>query len=390
VALDDLLGSSASDPLVATPPVWDDGPGLALPALGTTIDCDVCVIGLGGSGLAAVDALHAAGHRAVGIDAGIVGGGAAGRNGGFLLAGVYDFYHDAVALHGRERARRLYARTVTEIARLTNETPEAIRLTGSLRIATSADEMEDCRAQLSAMRDDALPVEWYEGPEGTGLLVPTDAAMQPLNRVRALARRALTHGVPLFEQTRAEEISGDCVRTSGGVVRCRSVVVAVDGALDLVLPELAPRVRSARLQMLSTAPAPEVTFTRPVYARWGYDYWQQLTDGSIALGGARDAGGDAEWTHDTRPTALVQDALEALLRDRLGVRAPIVRRWAATVGYSSNGLPVLTEVRDGVWACGGYSGTGNVLGALCGRAAARLAAGTPEAADAELRGLLAD
>jgi glycine/D-amino acid oxidase-like deaminating enzyme len=64
----------------------------------------------------------------------------------------------------------------------------------------------------------------------------------------------------------------------------------------------------------------------------------------------------------------VQQALETLLRDQLGVRAPVTHRWAATVGYTPNGLPVLTEVRPDVWAIGGYCGTGNVIGALCGRA----------------------
>jgi hypothetical protein len=39
-----------------------------------------------------------------------VAGGAAGRNGGFLLAGLAAFHHDAVAAHGRARARALYAR----------------------------------------------------------------------------------------------------------------------------------------------------------------------------------------------------------------------------------------------------------------------------------------
>jgi glycine/D-amino acid oxidase-like deaminating enzyme len=32
-----------------------------------------------------------------------------------------------------------------------------------------------------------------------------------------------------------------------------------------------------------------------------------------------------------------------------------------------------------VWAAGGYSGTGNVIGALCGRAAAELALGAASA-----------
>jgi gamma-glutamylputrescine oxidase len=32
-------------------------------------------------------------------------------------------------------------------------------------------------------------------------------------------------------------------------------------------------------------------------------------------------------------------------------------------------------LRPRVWVCGGYSGTGNIVGALCGRAAARMACG---------------
>jgi len=35
-------------------------------------------------------------------------------------------------------------------------------------------------------------------------------------------------------------------------------------------------------------------------------------------------------------------------------------------------MPVLEEVRPDVWAIGAYSGTGNVIGALCGRAVAEL------------------
>ena len=64
-----------------------------------------------------------------------------------------------------------------------------------------------------------------------------------------------------------------------------------------------------------------------------------------------------------------------MLRDETRVTAPITHRWAANVSYTFNGLPVLAEMRPGVWVIGGYSGTGNAMGALCGRAAARLASG---------------
>ena len=146
----------------------------------------------------------------------------------------------------------------------------------------------------------------------------------------------------------------------------------MDGALDLLLPELAPEVRTARLQMLATAPTNEVQLARPVYARWGYDYWQQRPDGAIALGGARDVGGEAEWTRDTSPSDAVQAALEHRLRVQLGVHAPITHRWAASVSYTKDELPIVREVRSGVWAIGGYSGTGNVIGSLLGRGVARL------------------
>ncbi len=44
------------------------------------------------------------------------------------------------------------------------------------------------------------------------------------------------------------------VVTSAGTVFARRVVVAVDGRLEVLLPQLADRVRTARLQMLATAP----------------------------------------------------------------------------------------------------------------------------------------
>jgi gamma-glutamylputrescine oxidase len=224
------------------------------------------------------------------------------------------------------------------------------------------------------MRADHLPAEWYEGPEGRGLLIPSDGAFQPLARARTLARRALEGGARLYEHTPAVRMSGTEVRTPHGTVRCGGVVVAVDGRLERLVPALAGRVRTARLQMLATAPAPEVRFPRPVYLRWGYEYFQQLPDGRITLGGFRDQGGDAEWTDDAVPSDGVQRSLEAFLRDGLGVTAPVTHRWAASVSFTPDGLPVFEQPEPGLWLIGGYSGTGNVIGSLCGRAAAQLAA----------------
>lgn len=355
-------------------PIWDRSAWEDLPRLEGQVKTDVCVVGLGGSGLSCLEELAEHGVAAIGIDAGMVGGGAAGRNGGFLLAGSAAFYHRSIETIGREKARQTYAATLAEIDRLVERWPEVVRRTGSLRIAASPEEENDCRLQLAAMEADGWPATWYEGPEGRGLLIPSDGVFQPLARCRRLAADLLKAGITLYEGTPARQISGERVVTPDGAIDCRVVIVAVDGRLEEVLPELAGQVRTARLQMLGTAPAPEVSFPRPVYYRWGYEYWQQLPGGEIALGGFRDRGGDEEWTTSSLPSPTIQTALERFLREDLRVTAPITHRWAASVGYTRSGIPISQQVRPGVWAIGGYNGTGNIIGSLLGRRVARVVA----------------
>lgn len=362
--------ASGTEPAGAGP-VWDDEPWPGPAPLEGDSVADVCVVGLGATGLTLTRELARAGRQVVGIDAGAVGAGAAGRNAGFLLAGLASFHHDAVQALGRETATRWYLDTLAEIDRIEAETPSVLRRTGSVRLAVAPDEEGDCAAQLAAMRADGLPVEPYEGPEGRGLLFPRDAVVQPLARCRALARQALTAGARLHERTAALEAAPGRVVTSRGAVRCATVVVAVDGRLEQLLPELAGRVRTARAQMLATAPAPDVRIPRPVYARHGWDYWRQLPDGRVVLGGGRDVGGEAEWTTEALPTPTVQGYLDTLLRERLGVRAAVTHRWAGAIAFTPDRLPVDEEVRPGVFALGAYSGTGNVIGSLLAR---RLAA----------------
>jgi glycine/D-amino acid oxidase-like deaminating enzyme len=353
--------------------VWDVDGWTALPPLDGDVESDVCVVGLGGSGLTAVSELLAHGADVVGIDAGSVAGGAAGRNGGFLLAGLAYPHHRMSALLGRDRAAALYRLTLDEMDRIRAATPSAVGITGSLRIEDSEAGLADCAAHAEALRADGFNVEEYDGPEGRGLLFPDDGVLQPLARCRALARAAT--GARLFESSPALSVGAGEVRTPAGVVRCNVVLVCVDGGLDLLLPELAGVVQTVRLQMLATSPTDEVVVPRPVYLRDGYDYWQQLPDGRLAVGGCRDVGDADEETHSTDTTPVVQNAIERLLRDRIGVQAPVTARWAASVGYTRTGLPILGEVRPGVFAAGGYCGTGNVVGALGARALVAMALG---------------
>ncbi len=358
-------------------PVWDDRDWRPLPKLTGTQRADVCVVGLGAAGLAAMEELTALGVTAVGLEAYQVGAGASGRNGGLLAAGLADPFNDTVARFGEAAAATFHRLTVQEIERQAEEMPAIVGRTGSLRIAADESEKAACAKHLAALRYCGLAAEPYAGPEGEGVLLPDDGIVQPLHRVRAVAQRLRQREARLYEDSPVRRIVPGSVVTDQGVVPCDTVIVAVDGRLETIFPELAGRVRTARLQMLATAPAPEVNFPRPVSYRHGYEYWQQLPDRSIALGGFRDQALAKEWTAEDFPSERIQGRLDRFLREHLKVRAPVTHRWAASVGYTPDGLPILEEVRARTWAAGGYNGTGNVLGVLGARAAARLACGVP-------------
>jgi gamma-glutamylputrescine oxidase len=355
-------------PVWGDPAAWDNPPPLA-----GDVAADVCVVGLGGSGLAAVGAALEAGASVVGIDAGPIAGGAAGRNGGFLLAGGALFHHAAVEAWGEERAVGIYEESLAELDRLAAELGPVVRRVGSLRIPASGPEVEDCARQLAALERHGFPAR----ADGTGVFIPGDGSVQPLERCRLLADRARVAGARLYCDTPATELTGTRVGTPGGAVSCRAVVVCVDGWLERLLPELAGEVRSSRLQMLATAPVAPGRIPCPVYDNWGYEYWQQLPDGSVALGGGRGVHGDAEWEREAVPDEAVQALLDRLLRERVGVDAPVTHRWAGVIAYTEDRLPVFAEVRPGVIVVGAHSGHGNVLGSAAARAAMAIALGRP-------------
>jgi glycine/D-amino acid oxidase-like deaminating enzyme len=279
----------------------------------------------------------------------------------------------------------MYQQSLDEITALTELLgPGVIRRVGSIRLAglpgdpvedgEAADretELADCRSQLQVLTAQGIAAEWYSGPLGEGLFLPDDAAMNPARRALGLAARYRDEA-RLFENSPVLSVESGLVRTAGGSVSAGLVVVAVDGKLELVLPELAGRVRTVRLQMLATSPVAPGRLPCPVYGRWGYDYAQQDASGRLYVGGGRDRDLAAEWTTDTEPTPVVQGWIDRIAPRFAGVAVTVTHRWAASAAYTEDGRPVVSEVRPGVVACGGYNGTGNLVGPMAARAAVAL------------------
>ncbi len=368
---------------------WDADPALprwpGRPALDADVSADACVVGLGGSGLAACQELSDRRLSVVGVDAGRVAAGAAGRNGGFLLGGGAPSFVDACRSWGVDATVALYHRTLDELEGLEQQLGAAvIGRVGSIRLAglpgeaaddaaaaDQAAEVADCAEELTMLTAAGIRAQAYDGELGQGIYFPDNAAMNPAARAFGLAT-ALPSSVQLYEYSPVLAIRPGRVTTRQGSISAGLVVVAVDGGLDRVLPQLSPYVRTARLQMLATAPVP-ARLPCPVYGRWGYDYAQQDGAGRVLAGGGRDRFAADEWTFDSTPSAPVQAWIEHVAARMAGRAVTVMHRWAASVGFTADGKALCGRVDDGVVACGGYSGTGNLVGPVAARAAIALA-----------------
>jgi glycine/D-amino acid oxidase-like deaminating enzyme len=94
-------------------------------------------------------------------------------------------------------------------------------------------------------------------------------------------------------------------------------------------------------------------------------------------GGFSDLDGEGSYTDRHEGDPRVWERIERYLAEELGVTAPVTHRWVGIVGYSDDGLPFAGPVpgSPGLYAAGGYSGHGNVLGYVAGQRIAELIAG---------------
>ena len=351
---------------MSTTSLWLKEPADGLPRSRSGGRAEVVVIGGGVTGCSCALTLAERGVRVRLYEAREIAGGASGRNGGFALRGAAVPYDEARRELGDERARLVMELTERSLDRMEELAGDAFRRVGSLRLAFDESERDALRREHDALREHGFAVEWVDELEPPldrlyvgAILHPDDGALQPARWVRRLAAHAASAGAEIreHEAVTIEELDAD------------AIVVAGDGFIPQLLPELP--VRSTRGQVLATEPLRARLYERPHYARGGYDYWQQLPDGRLVIGGKRDSSFETENTDVEETTAPIQDRLAAFVEQLVGYRPEVTDRWAGVWGTTPDLVPLVGEVRDGVWVAGGYSGHGNALGLACGDLVAR-------------------
>lgn len=350
------------------------------------VEADVAVVGAGYTGLCCALALAEAGRRVLVLEAGGIGEGASGRNGGQVIPGLK---HDPDALVARLGVVRGEA-----LVRLVGGAPDRVfALIEKYRIdcaasrcgwiqpahSVAAAQTVMARARQWAARH--APVELLAGARlashlGTdayaaGWLDRRAGALQPLAYARGLARVAMGHGARIHTNSPALHIARSrdawVATTPRGEARAHKIVLATDAYSGGLWPELARNQFIVTSVQIATDPLPEAQ-RRSILpggavasdTRNLLYYFRLDADGRFIIGGRGSA------------TDSVPESVHATLR-RVAARLypPLAAcqwpyRWYGRVGITRDWLPHLAEVAPGVWTVLGYCGRGVAMATTMG------------------------
>jgi putative aminophosphonate oxidoreductase len=368
---------------------------------------DVCIVGGGFTGLWTAIRLK---EQEPSLDVALVegdvcGGGASGRNGGFVLTWWAKF-STLKKICGGEEAVRLAAASADAVDGIGAFCAEHgidahYRRDGWLWAATSKAQLgaweetmstiaEYGEAPLEHLQPDDVAARAGEPTHLGGVFESTAATVQPALLARGLRRVALELGVRIFEgsrMTKLERSRPPAVVTERGTLAATKVVLALN-AWAAALPELRRALVVVASDVVATAPAPEVLasigWTNGMCisdSRMLVNYYRTTRDDSRLVfgrgGGKLAYGGNVGTSFDgaSPRTAAVAASMVGLYPSFRDV--PITHSWMGPIDRTMLGVPFFSRLggREDIVYGVGYSGNGVGPSFLGGRILASLALG---------------
>jgi gamma-glutamylputrescine oxidase len=373
---------------------------LEFPALAGDVSCDVIVIGGGYTGLSAALELSEAGFKVVVLEAGRIGSGASGRNGGQICTGFSPGQGRLIAQLGESDALKCFAIAQDAKAlieqRMTRYKIETGLRWGYLHCATKPGKekdllgyQEEC-ASLGYHGTQVLSRDELRARIGTdkyhgAFFEPRAGHFHPLNYCLGLADAARNAGAVIHENSpvvATDTGTSPLAKTATGTVRGKFMIIAGNAYLGKLLKPLYGRVMPVTSFIATTKPLGEtrarslITNNEAVAdTNFILDYFRTTEDHRLLFGGAANY------------STLEPADVGAFMKQRILKVFPqlldvgISHAWGGYIAITSNRLPDCGRLSATSYYAHGYSGQGVALAGMYGKLMADAIRGTAERFD---------
>ena len=243
--------------------------------LDNRVESDVVIIGGGITGLVTAIHLQEAGLAATVLEAGEIGWGGSGRNGGHFNPGWKIDPHEIIARHGHQRGERIIAmadKTCDLVAETVNQHHIECDMVreGYVQAAVGSKDITVIKDKVRQWSDRGAPVQFLDKQKirdvlGTdyyagGQLDLRGGKLQPLSYVCGLARVAMEKGAAVHEHSSAKHLkrykNDWIVTTPNGSVTSKYLIMATNAYTDRLWPKLRKVLVPVSSFITATEPLP--------------------------------------------------------------------------------------------------------------------------------------
>jgi len=357
--------------------------------LDDTQSCDVAIIGGGYTGLSA--AYHLAKDYNVDvrvIEAGHIGWGSSGRNGGFCcMGGTMLGVSQLIRKFGVDEARKYYqaqaeavelVRTIAADEEIDFDEMGKSEMVVAEKPGHFEELIRECDIQRDVLGIDCRMIsreefreQCYDAPHQHGALVQSPGfGLHPLKYCLGLANAAARHGAKLHDRSKVInwEKSGKQHHLEtgcGGSLKANHVMVACNGFMPENLKQgLSGRILPLQSQIIVTRPLSEgelaahawKTNDPAINSRNVYFYYRKLPDNRILIGGRADFTGRLKSAEETAEK--LHQAFGKLWPEWRGIEYEYM--WRGFVCFTSRLRPSIGRLPDdpSIYLGYGYHGNG--------------------------------
>jgi glycine/D-amino acid oxidase-like deaminating enzyme len=347
------------------------------PALATSLETEVCIVGAGFTGVATALTLAERGVSVVVLEQNRVGWGASGRNGGQVIGGFSG--EDLVLKNNGQEVADLVWDIGWRGNDIIRERVEKYAIDcdlkwGYMDVALKPRHMEAFETYYKELQrrgfgDDAVLVQRDEMREYIGsdayiggVVNRRSGHLHPLNLCLGEARAAESLGVRFFEDTEVTGVEhGDrpLVRTTQGQVRADRVLLAGNAYQNLEIKRLGGLVFPAGSYLIATEPLSleevmevspqDLAFCDPNFV---LDYFRLSADQRMLFGGRCNYSGRVPKSI----RASIEPRMHKIFPQLKGKR--IDYEWGGNIGIVVNRVPIIGRLEPNVFHAIGYSGHG--------------------------------